>query len=746
MFNPRPNQMKVIQFEKGRMGILAVPGSGKTHTLSFLAANLVYKGLVNDDQEVLIVTLVNSAVDNFSKRVAGFIKEFGLMPKIGYCVRTLHGLAHDIVKERPQLVGLDDQFQIADERESNEIISNISHSWLKDHPVFINEFKNLAISNHNNSKMRGYWDYLTVNIATSFIKQVKDMEFSPETLAVKLEKQRFPHPLIDLGYEVFTEYQRILNSRGVVDFEDLIRLALQALKSDPDFLHRLQKRWPYILEDEAQDSSALQEKILRLLTGKENSWVRVGDPNQAIYETFTTANPRFLRNFVLENGVIACSMPNSGRSTPSIVNLANQLILWTNQLHPINEIRDALNPPMIELTTLDDPQPNPIDNPNAVYIHKAPLTAEGEIQLITKSVKKWLKDHPDQTVSILVPRNDRGVEMANSLRAAKVECIEMLQSNHSTRQTAKTLYSILKFFADPSKSSSLAEMFRNIYSLKFNEGDQIDGLKKALRELQRMTQLEKIVAPNEKKDWLKLFKDEPLPEWTIDLLDDFHKRLQSWQHAVLLSIDQFILILSTSLFEEPSDLALSYKLAMLLERAKKLNPDWGLVEFANELEGISTNRIRLIGFSGDEIDFDPDQYKGKVVVSTYHKSKGLEWDRVYLLSVNNYDFPSAQDYDQYISERWFVRDSLNLEAETLDALKSLMHDNGEENNIDEGIASRRARVDYCSERLRLLYVGITRARKELVITWNSGRGEKCVAALPLKGLIDYWENFHVNPN
>ena len=73
MFNPRPNQMKVIQFEKGRMGILAVPGSGKTHTLSFLAANLVYKGLVNDDQEVLIVTLVNSSVDYFSKRVAGFI-------------------------------------------------------------------------------------------------------------------------------------------------------------------------------------------------------------------------------------------------------------------------------------------------------------------------------------------------------------------------------------------------------------------------------------------------------------------------------------------------------------------------------------------------------------------------------------------------------------------------------------------------------------------------------------------------
>ena len=59
---------------------------------------------------------------------------------------------------------------------------------------------------------------------------------------------------------------------------------------------------------------------------------------------------------------------------------------------------------------------------------------------------------------------------------------------------------------------------------------------------------------------------------------------------------------------------------------------------------------------------------GKVVVSTMHKAKGLEWDRVYLMSVNNYDFPSLQAGDRYISERWFIRSSLNLEAEALGAV------------------------------------------------------------------------------
>ena len=55
------------------MGISAVPGSGKTHTLSMLAAKLVSSETLAEDQEVLIVTLVNSAVDNFAARVAGFL-------------------------------------------------------------------------------------------------------------------------------------------------------------------------------------------------------------------------------------------------------------------------------------------------------------------------------------------------------------------------------------------------------------------------------------------------------------------------------------------------------------------------------------------------------------------------------------------------------------------------------------------------------------------------------------------------
>jgi len=112
----RPSQKKILAYRRGKMGIAAVPGSGKTFTLSLLAAQLIREVRLEDDQEILVVTLVNSAVDNFYQRVSQFVASFGLLPNLGYQVRTLHSLAHDIVRERPTLVGLPENFTILDER------------------------------------------------------------------------------------------------------------------------------------------------------------------------------------------------------------------------------------------------------------------------------------------------------------------------------------------------------------------------------------------------------------------------------------------------------------------------------------------------------------------------------------------------------------------------------------------------------------------------------------------------------
>jgi DNA helicase-2/ATP-dependent DNA helicase PcrA len=748
-FIPRPKQQEILAYSGGKMGVAAVPGSGKTETLSQLAAQIINSGVLDSRQEVLIVTLVNSAVDNFYQRVSRLVKERGLLPHVGYRVRTLHGLAHDIVRERPALVGLADDFQIVDERAAAEVLDEAAAAWLRSHPFALEDFISVEVETSKQDWVRRD-PLLTLvkDTANSFTSLAKDLQLTPEMLRERLAGQEGALPLAEMGAAIYADYQRALAYRGAVDFDDLIRLALQALESDEALLLRLQERWPTILEDEAQDSSRLQERILRTLAGPAGNWVRVGDPNQAIFESFTTASPEHLRRFLVEQGVVAQDLPNSGRSTQSIIALANRLIDWTNNEHPEPAVRNALAPPHIEPTPPGDPQPNPPDDPDAVFLMPTKFSPEGEIRAVVESLARWLPNNPQATVAVLVPRNQRGFELVDALRAREIEAVDsLLRSTLTTRQAAGALANVLLYLAEPTAAPKLARVYEVWRRELRDDQEAWDEVVKISKLLRRIEQVEDFIWPRAGRDWLA---EAEIDEDLRAHLEDFRALVQRWQGAVLLPIDQTVLTLAQDLFSEPGDLALAHKLAVSLQQVAQQNPPWRLPELANELTIIARNERRFLGFSEEDSGFDPDKYAGQVVVATMHKAKGLEWDRVYLLSVNSYDFPSGQPYDQYIAERWFIRQSrqvqtggpLNLQAEALAQLE-IVAQQGDPDGYVEGDASRLARLDYVRERLRLLFVGITRARKELIITWNTGRPgsnrSELTQALPFVALQAYWE-------
>nr|MBN1229739.1 ATP-dependent helicase [Anaerolineae bacterium] len=737
------SQFDVVAYERGKMGVSAVPGSGKTFTLSHLAAKLVDRLAETnriDDQEVLIVTFTNPAVNTFRNRIGRLVEhERGLLPHVGYRVRTLHGLAHDIVRERPGLVGLAEGFEILDERITTAIIRELSEHWMRNSVDDLMSYLDLLEMGDGPDqiryRLRKDGPELAQSLASEAIRIAKDKRWTPDLMLRQLSGSEEQFPLARMAVNLYADYQRALSYRGAVDFDDLIRLAMEALDIDPDYLSRLQHRWPYILEDEAQDSSKLQNEMLDRLSGGQN-WVRVGDPNQAIYTTFTTADSNFLRAFLREEDVSSRPLPVSGRSTPDIIALANELIDWSQQEPLIKHLANTFHPLHIEPTAPDDPQPNP----DAGFIHldwdpEKNITPEKEIERVVISLERWLPDHRNWTVAILAPENSHGFRVVEELKKRRIAYEELLRSTTATRDAAEKLYGVLQFLANPTSSRLLSHLYSEVW-WPLATGNPEDEA--SLQTLSQMTQTLRKLPTTENFLWPSPEIGEPIPEEDLHLAGPFREQVKIWLQASILPIDQLVLTLSQYLFTEQSNLALGHKIAVVLGSIASNNPDFRLPEFASELRAIAQNERRFLGFDDATEGYEPQP--GVVTVATMHAAKGLEWDRVYLLSVNTYSFPAALPGDSYIAEKWFLRDNLNLPAEARAQIEHVM---GDTDDYVEGQASKEARVHYAMERLRLLYVGITRAKKDLIITWNMGRfwdkGRQNQGAAALRHLTDFWK-------
>ena len=758
-FMPRPAQAAVLDYRGGHMGVSAVPGSGKTFTLSLLAARLVERLAARgrlDDREVLVVTFTNSGVENFRNRIARFLhQDRGLLPGVGYRVRTLHGLAHDIVRERPGLVGLSESFDIIDERTAADIKRDAVTAYLNKHPdAFAPYTRPQYLQNPQGAERYMLED--AVELANAVIRVAKQMQHEAQELLDRLARQGGTWPLLDFGLAVYADYQRSLALRGAVDFDDLIVLALRALDADPQYLQRLQERWPYVLEDEAQDSSQLQEAMLRRLTAAHGNWVRVGDPNQAINTTFTGADTQFLRRYLADYPDEARDLPNSGRSALPIIALANSLIDWSRTSHPVLDGDLALGPPHIEPTPPGDPQPNPEPGEPAIHIYDRALTSDEEIEVVTRSLQRWLPQHRNRTVAVLAPENIHGFKLIDRLEKAGIDFDDtLLRTDAPTRAGARALATVLLYLTQPQSAVLLQELWTSVWwpligqfhlpvaagdSASDSESDSADDaaggsptpgrgrahrvrkqqlpppIEEFGRELRRLREPESFLFPAS-GDWL-----DQLP-WLAGrddmraLAEAFRGDLQRWTAATVLPVDELLLTLGGELFTEPADLALAHRLAVLLAKLARENPTWRLPELARELDNIAQNRRRLLGFSEDGLGFEAQP--GVVTVGTMHSAKGLEWDRVYLMGVNNFGFPAGGPTDVYRSERFWVRDNLNLLAEA-EAQLRLLND-GSLDPYLSGAATEDARRALAGERLRLLYVGITRARRELILTYNTGR-------------------------
>lgn len=734
----RASQEQILRYCRGFMGIAAVPGSGKTWTLSQLASKLILQTDLAPEQEILIVTFSNSAADNFATRIGDLVRKYGLIEGIGYRVRTLHALASDIIHLRPELAGLPENFSIADESVSSEILQDIIRNELSSHPDL---FDGLLKNDFNPQKLEDIHSKelpdLIQNLANSFISTAKDLSLSPENGAFQ-ESAFKTDPIFNACLNIYRQYQAKLHDRGAVDFNDLIRLSLQCIRNDEQLRAHLHYRWPYILEDEAQDSSSLQQEILSYIAGPQGNWIRVGDSNQAINVTFTTANPKYLREFLQRNDVIAINLPESGRSAPSIIRLANQLILWSQNEQPRTETRDALSLPLIQATKEGDPQPNPPDGPQTVELVGRSMSSEEELNFLVQTAKSWLIKNPNDTIAILALGNKRVGEIAEALRKANLPVVDsLMQVAESTRLNAGAIAVVLWALMDPNQSGHIARAFDVYFRNAKKDENRLPFIQEGSNILRKIERPELLLDPALQVNLSG--QDSPIastsPE-VIALLEEFRQIWALWQEAAQLPIDQMLLVIGSGLHQEAIELATVHKLSLLARHLQENKPEMNVHDLIMELKKLAMNERKFAAYDNDGEAFNPEQHRGEIVVSTVHKAKGLEWDKVFLSSVNNYDYPSGDENDSFISEKWYLLDKRNLQAEIQEALHALA--NSAQEIPDPKQVKDESRKEVIRERLRLLYVGITRARKSLTISWNNGRS-RASEAQAIKSIRQKWE-------
>lgn len=126
----------------------------------------------------------------------------------------------------------------------------------------------------------------------------------------------------------FNEYQRILKEGNLIDYDDMLTSSVKLLEENADIRAYYQDICQYIIEDEAQDSSSIQQKLINLLSAKYKNLIRCGDINQAITTTFSNADVEGFRKFISESNNV--SMNCSQRCTKDVWTLANNLVKWAD--------------------------------------------------------------------------------------------------------------------------------------------------------------------------------------------------------------------------------------------------------------------------------------------------------------------------------------------------------------------------------------------------------------------------------
>lgn len=554
----------------GALLILAGAGSGKTKTITTRLAYLIDEVGISPNN-TLTLTFTNKAAHTMKKRALSMMRS-----SYSPLLCTFHKFALLFLKLHIDKLGLQNAFKVIDADDSKKIIKELLSSEVK----------------------------LSPYQAADMISNFKNSLISVEKAYEHLEKNTNPNLFKNEYIKLYKLYQESLKKYSYLDFDDLLLMSYELLKSDGRFASEQSKLYQYITVDEYQDTNSLQYEILKLLCKEHSNLCVVGDDDQSIY-SWRGARIENILNFTDDfKDAKIVKLEHNYRSSAKILDAANKLI--SNNTKRLGKILIPTKDKGDDIIFLK----NENDKDEAAEI----------VRLIRREVKNGTKLNE---IAVLYRRNSLSSILDNELRKEKIPYKILSGLKFHERLEIKDAVAYLRLISNTNDDFS----FKRIINVPKR------GLGKAfVSKLEHYAKINKISLFDSIFYCLEngIFSKEisaRISEFALSILD-----LQKSNLSDIIKSLEDVFALS-SVYDEDykqENLQLLYK------------------EFQDSIKRNSYKDLNdlLSDFSLQGEQDNINENEDCVYLMSVHASKGLEFDVVFVIGLENGNFPISLDNEE----------------------------------------------------------------------------------------------------
>ncbi len=631
-----PQQYKVVTTTEGPVLVLAGAGSGKTRSVIYRTAYLINKKNVNP-WNILVVTFTNKAARELKDRLEN---TFGISAR-SLWIGTFHSVCTRILRYEEKSLSFNSNFSIYDESDQKSVIKKVYKKLDIDPKKFSPGKVREIISRQKNSLILPK-DFFNFN----------DSNYLSETV-----------------HKIYKAYQDFLSVNNALDFDDLLMYTAILFHDNAKVRKKYEKKFRYVMIDEYQDTNYAQFKIINLIAKDHQNLCVVGDDDQAIY-SWRGADIRNILSFEADyKNVMKIKLEQNYRSPKSFLDAANSLIRNNTERHKKVLWTDISSSEKPELVKLEN------ENKEAEYVARE----ISKLQSLGKSLNECV-------VLYRTNAQSRVFENAFSLQKLRYQIVGGV--NFYQRKEVKDILAYLKALVNPADEESFLRIINvpprgigkmtidKISAFKLeNNYTYFDAIQKENPSLSGKQESSVAELVSKLKKWKVDSENLPVTVLTKNIIEEF----------------EFIDFYEKS--KDPKDISRSENIREFIAATE---------EFAENYENDTGEQPVLIDFLQQislQTDLDNvDEDEEAVKLMTMHNAKGLEFDNVYIVG---------------------VEDGLLPHSRSVDTLHNL------------------------EEERRLLYVAITRAKKSVKLCYTRHRRyfDTVLTSLPSRFLLEIDEQY-----